>query len=724
MENVRNKRGTDVATTAGLTIRSWPQAVTAADGARVRLQSFEGGRRSSRAKHLVWDKTAGAVDRSKARWLPRVPSTVGNAFVRLGDANGNQIYLRRYPEGFHAVVVRPGDGEIVRQAGWVGDLWTQFPKTVLGRYEDLTVLWQRPEEGNRASGHLDSPTPQKPASSVQGPRQGSATDEYASGSPRSQTPPRARYSAKQLPAGSKPLAEYTASEDKVAYGSEDEANQAIDTVADELGQGGTEADAGPVAPGDTRGEGDLRSEPALGEPYKSSVPGDLRTHRRVDYVGREIASVEELADLWQVYRHPRIEHFHIIYTKGDTIVAHNAMSSGRVEQTMAMETADLGRLRGRMGSRMRRLGADGYYLVHNHPSGDPSPSAQDAAVTARYMSAVDGFRGHLILDHDTFFLMHPEAGATEDEVQLTGRDMVLPHPSSPSTVAETPAVKSPESLAAIGAEALRAWPSALLFLDAKLRVVAWEPVPQGTRPGQYIHQRLKQYGAATAMVVTDNSDSFAAWNQALAADPHEKRYRHVQEILHVQDGAPHQSARALGAIEAPPPPPRGRTASSFLWEDQAEYKAAGRVEALVRKVWSENPDEGIRYWLRRYLKWGEGVAGRLPAVNRRENRRRGTMEADTHALHRRMKALKTAVRVVEHRIKQGQLPAAERAQLDAMLFGTVPLEEAVRPTDPAAAAAFDAVAADAEFGPRQAAAQTLVDNGAKRPVIFNHEDPW
>ena len=51
---------------------------------------------------------------------------------------------------------------------------------------------------------------------------------------------------------------------------------------------------------------------------------------------------------------------------------------------------------------MQRLEADGYYLVHNHPSGKPTASGQDYSVSINFKNNVPGFKDHLILDHDTY----------------------------------------------------------------------------------------------------------------------------------------------------------------------------------------------------------------------------------------------------------------------------------------------------------------------------------
>ena len=51
---------------------------------------------------------------------------------------------------------------------------------------------------------------------------------------------------------------------------------------------------------------------------------------------------------------------------------------------------------------MYRLGANGYYLQHNHPSGNAKASINDMILTERLSKNVKGFKGHIIVDHGTY----------------------------------------------------------------------------------------------------------------------------------------------------------------------------------------------------------------------------------------------------------------------------------------------------------------------------------
>lgn len=51
----------------------------------------------------------------------------------------------------------------------------------------------------------------------------------------------------------------------------------------------------------------------------------------------------------------------------------------------------------KMNSRMRRLKADGYYLIHNHTSISAKPSPEDMKLTRSFAKNVKGFLGHIVL---------------------------------------------------------------------------------------------------------------------------------------------------------------------------------------------------------------------------------------------------------------------------------------------------------------------------------------
>lgn len=85
---------------------------------------------------------------------------------------------------------------------------------------------------------------------------------------------------------------------------------------------------------------------------------------------------------------PRFEALRLFFTKDGIIVGESGYSS-RLPASAALH-ADI---RTQVTADKTRFGADGYYLLHNHPSGKANPSAADVAFTRMVQKDVDGFRG-------------------------------------------------------------------------------------------------------------------------------------------------------------------------------------------------------------------------------------------------------------------------------------------------------------------------------------------
>lgn len=141
----------------------------------------------------------------------------------------------------------------------------------------------------------------------------------------------------------------------------------------------------------------------------------------IDFRGQEVNNPEDLAKLCQALRDPRFETFRIVLTKGNKIVSFMSISSRLPATSFAFEKPlDVSGSLDMVKDRMKRTGADGYYLLHNHPSGNVKASTADLVVSARYINALGrgGYKGHVILDHDKF-------GLIEDIPQAVG-NMTLP----------------------------------------------------------------------------------------------------------------------------------------------------------------------------------------------------------------------------------------------------------------------------------------------------------
>lgn len=119
----------------------------------------------------------------------------------------------------------------------------------------------------------------------------------------------------------------------------------------------------------------------------------------IDLNNSSIQNKNDLIDICNIFRDPRYETFRIFYMKDYKIIAQEAITS-RIPNGVFIfneKTGDPIRSYEKMINRMERLGADGYYLAHNHPSGSAKASKEDLEVTKNFAANVEGFLGHIII---------------------------------------------------------------------------------------------------------------------------------------------------------------------------------------------------------------------------------------------------------------------------------------------------------------------------------------
>ncbi len=113
---------------------------------------------------------------------------------------------------------------------------------------------------------------------------------------------------------------------------------------------------------------------------------------KIDFIGETVHSAEELAGLLQRYRDPRYETLRVIFLKNHKIVRANGLSNQL--EGMVYPPFDITSY---IEKEKSLADADSFFLVHNHPSGDPTPSLDDIASTL-IIGKIDGFLSHLVLD--------------------------------------------------------------------------------------------------------------------------------------------------------------------------------------------------------------------------------------------------------------------------------------------------------------------------------------
>ncbi len=270
-----------------------------------------------------------------------------------------------------------------------------------------------------------------------------------------------------------------------------------------------------------------------------AITTPLKREGRVDLRGMLARSHEDVAQLGQMLRDPRIETFRVFYTKGDQIVAQEAISSrmpdsaasfvmdkfnarvleklneqleaatGRQKQEIERRIKDVrrkafARHTFRMQARMKRLGADGYYFVHNHPSGRPVPGREDIRLTGMFENAVAGFRGHVVINSGEFGLIEPGGGPARIEKLDTPPERLL-KASIPHDLLNLPVDRQSLPILAKKLQNPTGWVT-LVYRDSGGRVRAVEEVPsakfrQIADMTDYIRARKRDFGARDAFAV-------------------------------------------------------------------------------------------------------------------------------------------------------------------------------------------------------------------------------
>ena len=170
-------------------------------------------------------------------------------------------------------------------------------------------------------------------------------------------------------------------------------------------------------------ERDLRGRIGNAAIIRQRLASGLETDLQVRFIGETIGSPEELAVKAQALRNPRFETFYLLATKRRT-KRHKGGEGYQILDSMAITSRVPTSAAVFAGGKTIEEGlaehlaflqaakADSYFLIHNHPSGDPSPSRADLRVTLLHSEEMKkhGIRmvHHVVINHSSF--------ATIDEI--------------------------------------------------------------------------------------------------------------------------------------------------------------------------------------------------------------------------------------------------------------------------------------------------------------------
>jgi DNA repair protein RadC len=217
---------------------------------------------------------------------------------------------------------------------------------------------------------------------------------------------------------------------------------------------------------------DLASLIKQGSVLASVAADQFKEAGTADLIGARITSARDLATLSQILRDSRFETMRYIFIKGGKIVGHTAISA-RLASSVGIFAGKTKQERNQFESKIAALAAksDGYYLLHNHPSGDPDPSQADKAVTIRLASEIQGFLGHVVIDTNRYAVI-----GKDGKSQMFNEDFGATEITREGVLAES--VTSPFAVAKLGAQFKRKGWVTLVAADANLRVNGVMEVPE------------------------------------------------------------------------------------------------------------------------------------------------------------------------------------------------------------------------------------------------------
>lgn len=134
----------------------------------------------------------------------------------------------------------------------------------------------------------------------------------------------------------------------------------------------------------------------------------FRQDKKLTLKGETINNAADLAIAAQIYRDERVETFRVVWVKDNQVAHEEGYSSRLPNATGISKDNDLAKFASWVNSTTSRLSADKVYIMHNHPSGNPRPSAEDRTLTATLGSGknpkrlVSKFAAHVVINDKTY----------------------------------------------------------------------------------------------------------------------------------------------------------------------------------------------------------------------------------------------------------------------------------------------------------------------------------
>jgi len=263
---------------------------------------------------------------------------------------------------------------------------------------------------------------------------------------------------------------------------------------------------------------------------------ELAIKQQIGLHGQSVKSPSDLGAIAMIYRNPRFETFRFIAVDDTgTIVFETGLTSKMPKGALVFPhrpganiDCECNQWYNTLGAAMQREGATHYYLIHNHPSGDVTPSMDDTTITNRFEHKLPGFAGHIIIDH--YRISYATAGRSFNWF-LWEKDQVVGDTQLPDILL-TPSLKHPLLGKEINtadqfvqyAQSVVAPDKIIMIYTSSNKICGIEPMSFAdfrniTIAKQWIFNRLRTFGSskANAIFSPNNTEQASDFQQAAIA---------------------------------------------------------------------------------------------------------------------------------------------------------------------------------------------------------------
>ncbi len=230
------------------------------------------------------------------------------------------------------------------------------------------------------------------------------------------------------------------------------------------------------------------------------ITPQLEDKGQVSLKGHTVKNIEELATLAQVYRNPSYETLRVFYLKGRKIVGQEGVTSRLAGHVEMFEGHREG-----IKEKIKSLGANGVYIMHNHPSGDPTPSALDTKMTRGMSSEIKEIIGHVVINSGKFAFIDTDGKTSEFPIKTDDRGLEASIPNNLLGIR----MAAKEDVVRIGKamQAPKGWASGI-YMTGRGNVRALQEIPikltlSGRKLGNYMRARASEFGSSVIGLTID-----------------------------------------------------------------------------------------------------------------------------------------------------------------------------------------------------------------------------